>query len=247
MIYRQELIDVLSDLACIQSQIILKSDENETFTIKANDHDASTCFILNAPKSYFNFPSNEIAFFDYTLFKKYFNIFNKATKDPATTNKPLLEIETNNNSQSEKLIISSSIDDRKFITTLGDPAVVTKPQFNKIVFPSVDAQLSLSSADVADLQSMINIISADVIKFTCKDSTCTIELTSNFTGDKYSTTYNLTEAIQVPFEICTPKTGIVALPKEAYNVRFCSRGLIEFKQLREDDINLTIYVTKGKK
>lgn len=246
MNYNKELIELISDLSTIQTQLIFEDQNDQTFTIKANDKDVTTCFILNAPKSYFDFPGQKIAFYDYSKFKKYFNIFDKPAKDPAMSNTPKLDIETTAQGSGYMLKVSSSIDARCVNNKLGDPATVAQPQFRNIVFPSVDAELSLSAADVADLQSMVNTVSADNIQFNCSDQVCRVTLRNNFSGDTYSTEYALTNPIQVPFEINTPKTGIMALPTESYKVKFCSRGLIELTQLREDDIKLTIYLTRKK-
>lgn len=247
MNYNKELIELISDLSTIQTQLIFESSaDNSEFSIRANDKDVSTCFILNAPKSYFDFPGSKIAFYDYSKFKKYFNKFDKPAKDPAMSNTPQLDIETTAQGAGYMLKVSSSIDSRCFNNKLGDPTVVAQPQFNKIVFPSVDAELTLSAADVADLQSMVNTVSADNIQFSCEGSTCRVTLRNNFSGDTYSSEYPLVNTIQVPFEINTPKTGIMALPSDSYQVKFCSRGLIELNQLREDDIKLTIYLTRKK-
>lgn len=246
MNYNKDLIELISELSTIQSQLIFEDKDEQTFTIKANDKDVTTCFILNAPKAYFDFPGQKIAFYDYSKFKKYFNIFDKPSKDPAISNTPKISIELNPNREAHILQISSSIDSRCFNHKLGNPDVIAKPQFNNVVFPSIDAELTLSASDISDLQSMINTVAADNICFCCENNTCRITLSNTFSGDTYSSEYELINPVTTPFEINTPKSGIVSLPTNAYKVKFCARGLIELSQLREDDINLTIYLTRKK-
>lgn len=246
MNYNKKLIELISDLSVIQPQLIFEDNGDNTFTIKANDKNVTICYILNAPKTDFDFPGEKIAFYDYTKFKKYFNIFDKPAKDPAMSNTPKLDIETTSTGEGYMLKISSSIDNRYFNNKLGDPAVVDKPQFNKIDLPAVDAELTLSAADVADLQSMISTVAADNVQFSCEGSVCRVTLRNNFSGDTYSSEYQLAQPIQTSFEINTPKSGVMALPPESYAVKFCARGLIELTQLRDDDIKLTIYLTRKK-
>ena len=247
MNYNKNLIELISDLSSLQAQLIFEDDKNQqTFTVKANDDKVTTCFILNAPKSYFDFTGDQIAFYDYTKFKKYFSIFDKPTKDPATSNVPKLDITPNKNGNGYTLNIQSSIDSRCFYTKLGDPHVVTKPQFDKIAMPSIDAELPLSEEDVINLKSMISTVSADTATFNCSGNVCKVTLCNNYSGDTFTMSFDLTTPTQNNFEIVIPKNGIVAMPVASYNIKMCSRGLIELTQIRDDDIKLTMYFTRKK-
>lgn len=246
MNYNKDFIELLSELSAIQTQLIFEETENNLFNVRANNSDTTVCYKLIAPKSYFDFPGSKIGFFDFSKFCKYFNIFDKVTKDPATSNTPKLDIETNAAGNGVALHISSSIDSRSFVNRLGDPDVIAKPQFGDVGVPSVDAELSLSAADIIDLKSMIGIVSADNVKFEFHDNVCTTVLSNTFSGDTYSSEYTLAYSVKAPFEFTVPKSGIMPIPSSAYHLEICSRGLIKFTQLREDEIKLAIYITKKK-
>ena len=198
-------------------------------------------FTLTAPLAYFDFPGEKIGFFNFSTFKKYFDIFDKPSKDPAISNTPKLDIELNESGEPYILNISSSIDARHFVNKLGMPEVLSKPQFNQINMPTPDAELYFSESDVNDLNSMVSLIKADTIQFHFEGKTCTANLTSMFSGDTYSAQYDLKNDVEIPFDFMVPIRGINTLPSAAYNIQVAKRGLMRFEQLREDDIKLNIY------
>lgn len=245
MNYNKDLINLISQLSNIQQQLVMEKN-GEVFNMRANDDKLNVCFTLTAPLAYFDFPGEKIGFFNFSTFKKYFDIFDKPSKDPAISNTPKLDIELNESGEPYILNISSSIDARHFVNKLGMPEVLSKPQFNQINMPTPDAELYFSESDVNDLNSMVSLIKADTIQFHFEGKTCTANLTSMFSGDTYSAQYDLKSDVEIPFDFVVPIRGINTLPSAAYNIQVAKRGLMKFEQLREDDIKLNIYWSRKK-
>lgn len=250
MNYDINFVKIMTELAKINPQLIFKKSEEDenAITVKQVSADKAICYFLDAPKTVFDFESDSLAMIDFNRFVDYFNVFNKPNKDEKLADTPKLSIEYSDEEFTDSVVmhINSSKMKAAFRHRLADEDVIVKPSFNKINFPSHDTKFSLSEAELSELNSLISTISADRITFAFDGNDVKITLSNTKTSDTYENVYTIDTAVDSPFEITVPNTGIVKLPKGSYDIDVCKAGLMAFKQVREDQINLVLYVAKCK-
>lgn len=247
--YNQSFIDVMSDLAKINPQLIFKNGEDDKVEVKAISNDKAVCYILNAPKEYFSFDSESLAMIDYNRFHSYFNVFNKPNSDEKLADKTALTVEYSDDEYTEavNLNIKSTKRNSSFKHRLANEDVIVKPSFNQVKFPSVDTKFSLTEDMFTDLLSMAKMTAADKMKFVFKDNTVKITLFNTKTQDTFDNEYEIDETVDGEFEIITPSNGFALMPKADYAVTVCKAGIMSFEQQRADDIALTLYIAKDRK
>lgn len=246
MNYKSNLIELLSKVNKIQPQLIINKLGEDQIEIKANDKEVSVCYHLKAPQDYFEFPGEKLAFYDYNHFYTCFNVYNKPNKDEKLSITPVLDVKLNDKQEVSDLLIKSSNGKSKISLRCARPDVLVKPVFqNEIKIPSIDAKFSFTEEEFNGLLDMINIIDANAIKFKYEADNVIITLYNTKSSNTYDITYKLEFGVEIPFELTIPTTGIKQIPKGySYNVETCSRGLWVFNQVREDDINMKLYISK---
>ncbi|MBO7696365.1 MAG: hypothetical protein J6T10_27320 [Methanobrevibacter sp.] len=238
----------MSELAKINPQLLFKhKEESDDLTIRAISNDKSVCYFLDAPKEYFNFESDSFAVIDFNRVVSYYNQFNKPTDKPETTEIPNLSIEYNDSNEAINLYVKSS----KYNTTLkhrlANEDVIIKPQFNKVKFPSIDSIVNLTDEQQANINNMLKLIGADRMKYNFVENQLILTLFNTKTSDTYETVYELEDSVEENFELITPSSGFALMPKGNYKIEVSSAGIMAFHLMREDAIDLTLYIAKEKK
>ena len=243
MNYNKNLIKLLDSVSGIQPQIIINKDKE--LLIKANDTDVSICYVLKAPNDYFDFPGNLLAFYDYSRFVKCFNVYDVPNKDPKLADTPVLDSVTNANGLVTDLLIKSSKTKSKISHRTARADVLSKPVFNNINVPSIDCAFDMTEAEFSNLYKLMdNVIVADLIKFSFADEACTITLKNTKTSNYYDIEYKLATPVVVPGELEITTKGLRQLPISAYHFSLCQKGIIECQMVRDDDIDLKLYISK---
>jgi hypothetical protein len=129
---------------------------------------------------------------------------------------------------------------------LANEDVITKPTFSKVKFPSVDAIVNMTEDQQKTINARLKLIGADRMKYAFSGDTLTLTLFTTKTGDTYAEDYKLAEAVSEDFELVTPATGFALLPVGNFNVYVSKAGIMEFKQLRDDAVDLSLYIAKAK-
>ena len=238
----------MSELAAINPQLIFKKkdgDEN-TLSVKAIAADKSVVYFLEAPKDYFAFESNSLSVIDFNRLVSYYNVFNNPDSDPKKNEVPEMSIEYNNDNESVVLHIKSSLRNANLKHKLANEDVITKPTFSKVKFPSVDAIVNMTEDQQKTINARLKLIGADRMKYAFSGDTLTLTLFTTKTGDTYSEDYKLAEAVSEDFELVTPATGFALLPVGNFKVNVSKAGIMEFKQLRDDAVDLSLYIAKAK-
>lgn len=238
----------MSELAAINPQLIFKKKEGDenTLSVKAIAADKSVVYFLEAPKDYFAFESNSLSVIDFNRLVSYYNVFNNPDSDPKKNEVPEMSIEYNNDNESVVLHIKSSLRNANLKHKLANEDVITKPTFSKVKFPSVDAIVNMTEDQQKTINARLKLIGADRMKYAFSGDTLTLTLFTTKTGDTYSEDYKLAEAVSEDFELVTPATGFALLPVGNFKVNVSKAGIMEFKQLRDDAVDLSLYIAKAK-
>jgi hypothetical protein len=238
----------MSELAAINPQLIFKKKEGDenTLSVKAIAADKSVVYFLEAPKDYFAFESNSLSVIDFNRLVSYYNVFNNPDSDPKKNEVPEMSIEYNNDNESVVLHIKSSLRNANLKHKLANEDVITKPTFSKVKFPSVDAIVNMTEDQQKTINARLKLIGADRMKYAFSGDTLTLTLFTTKTGDTYAEDYKLAEAVSEDFELVTPATGFALLPVGNFNVYVSKAGIMEFKQLRDDAVDLSLYIAKAK-
>lgn len=250
MKYDNGFIELMSELAAINPQLIFKKKEGDdsTLSVKAIAADKSIVYFLEAPKEYFGFESDSLSVIDFNRLVSYYNVFNNPNSDPVKNEVPELSIEYNDDQCDESIVIhiKSSLRKAELKHRLANEDVITKPSFSKVKFPSVDAIVDLTEEQQKTINARLKLIGADRMRYVFKGDTLTLTLSSTKTGDTYVEDYKLEESVDEDFELMTPSTGFSLLPLGNFKVKIAKAGIMEFKQLREDAVDLNLYIAKLK-
>ena len=250
MKYNNGFIELMSELAAINPQLIFKKKEEDenTLAVRAIAADKSVVYFLEAPKDYFAFESNSLSVIDFTRLVSYYTIFNNPNSDPKLNEVPELSINYNNDEceESVEMFFKSSLKNATLKHRLANEDVITKPTFSKVKFPSVDAVVNLTEDQQKMINARLKLISADRMKYAFSGETLTLTLFTTKTGDTYVEEFTLDEPVSADFELITPATGFALLPVGNYKINVSSAGIMEFVQLRDDAIDLKLYIAKAK-
>lgn len=239
----------MAELAKINPQLIFKhkEDDADTLLVKAISQDKTCCYFLEAPKDYFGFESDAFAVIDFNRVVSYYNTFNKPTNDPKTTEIPQLSIEYSDENEAVVLHVKSSKYNTSLKHRLANEDVIVKPTFNKVKFPSIDAIVNFTDEQQNNINSMLKLIGADRMKYNFVGDKLTLTLFNTKTSDTYETEYTLEDAATENFEIVTPANGYAMMPKGNFKIEVSKAGIMAFHLVRDDAVDLTLYVAKEKK
>lgn len=250
MKYQNSFIELMSELSKINPQLVFKKKEDnaDVLSIKAISNDKSIIYFLEAPKDYFAFESNSFSVIDFNRLVSYYNVFNNPNKDTNLNEIPLMSIEYNNDECEEAIAlhIKSSLRNAKMTHRLANEDVITKPNFNKVNFPSNDSIVNLTEEQLKTINARLKLIGADRMKYAFSGNTLTLTLFTTKTGDIYAEDYTLENPVSEDFELVTPATGFTLLPIGNYKINVSKAGLMEFNLVRQDDIDLKLYIAKSK-
>ena len=237
MNYNIELIELVSKLAPIQQQLGFVKD-GDSVILRAKEVATKIAYKLVAPVSYFDYPGQNLRFYEYKRFMSFFNIFNNPNKDASLSDQPILDANLTSKGK------------QQFTYRAAIPGSIEEPNFNGVNLPSIDATLSLSEAQVEHLQKMIKLIQngddKSGIKINAVNDILKVSFINMATSDSYEIEYKLDSPVSEEFKFVADKDSIMLLPPANYSLSICSRGLIVFHMDREDAIDLNLYVSKQK-
>lgn len=251
MNYNIDLIELVSRLSPIQQQLeFVKDSEINAIVLKAQEENKKVAYKLIAPVDYFDFPGKSLRFYEYKRFKNYFDIFNKPNKDEALADVPMLDSAVNDSQDVYDLIIKSSKGKQQFTYRMAAEGTIETPTFNGVRLPTLDAKLNLSQLQVEHLQKMIGLIQDSKeksgIKLEAEGEYLKVSFRNITTSDSYEIEYKLETPVEKEFTFIVDKSSLLLLPSADYELEICNRGLIQFHMIREDDINLNLYVSRQK-
>ena len=249
MNYNIDLIELVSKLAPIQQQLGFEKDGNNVI-LRAKEVATKIAYKLVAPVTYFDYPGQNLRFYEYKRFMSFFNIFNNPNKDASLSDQPVLDANLTDSGEVYDLIIKSSKGKQQFTYRAAVAGSIEEPNFNGVNLPSVDASLSLSEAQIEHLQKMIKLIQNNDdksgIRIEAENDILKVSFLNMATSDSYEIEYKLDAPVTEPFKFVADKDSIMLIPPANYTLNICSRGLIVFHMEREDAIDLNLFISKQK-
>ena len=243
MNYNKEFIDLMYQIKPITNTFGIIKDV-QTDTLKIGYKGESIGFILTAPAEYLEFPGDFLGFMDFDRFIKYYNIFNIVNKDEALSDTPLLDYNLNEDQQVGEIVIKSSKGKQKFTYRAGTPTSVRAQKFNGVKLPSIDALFKLTEAQTEHLHKIMSIVKPDLVNFAFNGSTCVVTIANMIFSDSYEIEYTLDNPVETNFSFPVLAESINLIPGGEYNLEVCKKGYIGFHQVRDDKINLELYISK---
>jgi len=227
--YNSELFDLLKDLTTINTQIVFEKDEDGNILVKRADTESTIAYQLKAPKDYFEFEDEQIAFYNYPEFYQYF----KALGEPELSIKQ----------KSVTLKEGSS----KTIYLLSNPeSIPSGPK--SINFKDPDVRIQLSAEDLDELLKMIGLINSKKAQVTGNGNKLIIKVFHTLHSNTFEKTFdaenlsNFTDEIDFVMFSETFKN----LPaKRNYIIEIKSQGFIKIS-LVDEKLSLDIYTGKVK-
>lgn len=250
MNYNIDLLDLVSKLSPIQQQLKFAKKEDGTIALAAKETCKKIVYCLSCPWEYFEFPGSAVRFFEFKKFKSFFDIFNNPDKNADLNEMPILDTILTDAGDVKDIIIKSSKSNQQFTCRTAAEGMIDEPQFSKVDFQTIAAKLKLTKAQIEHLQKMIGLIQEKTeksgIKFTGKGDTLTVSFVCLATSNSYKVEYKLAEPVTKDFTFSTDKEGILLLPSADYMMTIDPRGLIKFHMIRDDKIDLDLYISQQK-
>ena len=226
--YNAELFDLLKDLTSIDSSVIFEKDD-ENIVVRRSDSESTIAYQLKAPKDFFDFGDDQVAFYAYLDFYQ----FLKSFTDP--------EISIDG----KKILIKGESSKTEYI--LSNPESI--PNGPKTInFKDPDVRINLSSAELDELLRMIGLINSKKTQIIGNGDKITFKVFNNLHDNTFEKTFkvenlsNLKEDIDFVMFSDTFKN---LPPKRDYVIEIKSQGFIKIS-LVDDKINLDIFTGRVK-
>lgn len=222
-------IEAISELTAVNKTVVIeKNDDDTEVKILGRDADKSTAYVLKAPIDYFNFDQDSICMYNYQEFFSLYSVLENAE----------LELDDSN------IIISEDKTEINFRLTDEDD-INKGDNFSGVNFSDPDVELEMDSTFITKIKSLISAskIDANFITFMANgDGTLTYRLKHSRLPNTFEQTLDVTDNSEEDFKITVTRESFSKIPTADYTVGLKEEGLIEFKQKREDEISLKLYV-----
>ena len=232
--YNKAFIDLVEKLSPVNHRILI-TKVGEKAVIRSNNEETNFCYVLEAPLSYISMPTNQIAIIDFTRFKKFYDAMSTKTASPE------LSIVMDDKNDGVSMIFKNPERSDKLSLSLGDASLPTfMPGFKELAPHTNDVVLRLDEEKINEIQKKISIIGGNYIDIAPADTLL------NF----FIYTMQSADTAEYPILLETPgarefkskyNASIFSLiPKGNYDVEIDGDGCMFFKQVREDEIKLSI-------
>jgi hypothetical protein len=226
--YKSELFDVLKDLTAINNQVIFEKQDDKVM-IRRSDAESTIAYQLLAPKEYFAFDEEKLAFYNYMEFYQYFRAINT----------PEIFID------GAKIFIKSGSAKVDYI--LSNPeSIQAGPK--SINFKSPDIKFCLSSADHDELMKMINLIKPKKAQITSNGENVKVKLFNNLHDNTFEKTFDIENVSknkdEIDFVIFSETFENIPLKRD-YTIEIKKEGFIKIS-LVDENLSLDIYTGKIK-
>jgi hypothetical protein len=227
--YSPELLDTISKLTGINKSIIIKKDEDEVNLLVNNkDAEEGVAYMLSAPLEYFSFQSENVCLYNYQEFYSLYSFFEDSVIEQ------------------DEYDLTIKQDKSKIDFRLTDIEQINQGRkFRKIIFEEPDIEFQMDEKFVTKIKKLCagDKINATYIDFNANgDGTLTYKLRNETLPNAFEETIDVTDNLQDEFDITIKSESFNKLPIASYTLGLKEEGLIEFKQNREDDISLKLYL-----
>lgn len=207
-------------------------------------------YTVKADVSAFDFSGTKFTILSYAQFKKCFSSCQLPSKDGSGN--PILEtINSDEDKEPVSVVIKQPAINAKVEHTLASVDCIMKPDlynidedtFYDIGVTEESAKFSLTNEQLNYIQKMIGVVGATNIKFTVNNGLCEITAFNPKTSDVFSQTYAVTSLPDAPaFTVTISSTKLEILPSGEYAVIIDKEGMLHFAEVRQDGIDVNIYI-----
>lgn len=231
--YNSKFLKIVDDL----SDICKKSEGNhpvrffkneEGVNVKLKNGSDTIYLMINSTSDDFDFPGDEICFYDYQDFYKYFSKFTS----------PEVNLKQFKNTEVLEIVESGS----KINYATSDVEVINTENFKKMNLPDTNTTFKLSVADVKKLKDMISLFKDERMMVTAEFSgkNVVFKLVSEFSANTYEQTIELETEVDDLFEFKLTQDAIKYLPNTSYDVGVSEDSGVLIFNYHSENIKVTI-------
>jgi len=227
--YNSELFDLLKDLSAINTQVVFQKDDDGNVFVSRADSESTIAYQLKAPKEYFDFGENEIAFYNYPEFYQYF----KALGEPEISIKQKSIILKEGSSKSSYLLSSPD-------------AIPAGPR--SIKFKDPDVRIKITSDELDEFLKMLGLINSKKAQVFGNGHKLTIKIFNNLHDNTFEKTFKAENLSDFDKEIdfVMFSDTFKNLPiKRDYIIEIIATGFVKIS-LVDENISLNIYTGRVK-
>jgi hypothetical protein len=221
--YRKEIFDIVNDLSQINNSVIFEKEDDKV-VIKAIDAEKTIAYVLEAPKSFFDFEDDQIAFYNYNEFYQFFRA-----------------VEAAEMKKTESMITLCG-HNSKISYLLSNPESIG-PSAKRPGYANSDLKFNLTAYDLSEIIKMNSLIKAKRARIYGDSKSINIRLYNDLHDNSFEKTYDIENlsGFDKEFDFAIFSEHFEKLPsKKDYVVEIKCAGFVKFS-LANNDINLNIY------
>jgi len=227
--YNAELFDLLKDLTSIDTNVVFEKDDKGNIVVRRADSESTIAYQLKAPKDYFDFDEEQIAFYNYPEFYQYLKAF--AQPEMSIGEKKITIVD--GNSKTEYLLSNPE-------TIQAGPKTIN--------FKDPDVRINLSAMELDELLKMIGLINSKKAQVIGNGESITIKVFNNLHDNTFEKTFkveNLSKFKEDIDFVMFSDTFKNLPPKRDYVVEIKAQGFIKIS-LVDEKISLDIFTGRVK-
>jgi len=227
--YNAKLFDLLKDLTSINTNVVFEKDDKGNIVVRRADSESTIAYQLKAPKDYFDFDEEQIAFYNYPEFYQYFKAFTQPEMSIDEKKVRLVE----GNSKTEYL--------------LSNPETIPAGP-KSINFKDPDVGINLSAAELDDLLKMIGLINSKKAQVFGNGNSITIKVFNNLHDNTFEKTFKVENLSKIKEDIdfvMFSDTFKNLPPKRDYVIEIKAQGFIKIS-LVDEKVSLDIFTGRVK-
>lgn len=225
--YNAELFDILKkNLTLINNSIIFEKEDDKV-VVRRSDSESTIAYQLTAPKEYFDFDEDQIAFYNYNEFHQYFTALDG----------PDLSISNG------KIYIKKNTSKTDYL--LSQPEQIS-PGPKSINFKDPDVRFKLNSSDLDEFIKMIGLIKPKKAHIFGKGDKITIKIFNSLHDNTFEKTFDVENLNnndeEIDFVIFSETFERFPANRD-YNIEIKKQGFVRISLIDE---NMTLDVYTGR-
>jgi len=228
--YNAELFDILKDLTSINNAVVLDKEEKKVVVRRA-DSESTIAYELTAPKEYFDFKDEQVAFYNYNEFYQYLKAF---------VNSPELSIDNKK--------VNMKDGSARTVYLMSNPEAIP-PGPKSINFTDPDIRFKFKASDHDEFIRMINLIKPKKAQIFGKGDKITIKIFNNLhdnTFEKEFEVENLSNNADEEVDFVIFSDTFEQFPqKRDYQIEIKKQGFVRIS-LVDEKMTLDVYTGRIK-
>lgn len=227
--YNMELFNLVKDLTSINTQVIFEKDAEGRVVVRRADSESTIAYELKAPREYFDFNEDQIAFYNYPEFFQYLNAFSS----------PEISI-------SQKSVTLKEGSSKTSYLLANPESIEAGPK--TINFTNPDVRINLSSDELDELLKLIGLINSKKAQVFGNGKQLTIKVFNNLHDNTFEKTFKVENLSnfedEIDFVMFSDTFKNLPVGRN-YTVEIKAQGFIRIA-LVDEKLSLDIYTGKIK-